>query len=414
MEQHQLSQLRNLVSLLKASNPFYREKLGEVEISPEMSLAELLLQIPFTTKNELIADQAANPPWGTNLTFPQVAYSRFHQTSATTGQPMRWLDTPVSWGEMLNCWREVYRACGVSGGDTVFFAFSFGPFLGFWTAFEAANQLGALTIPGGSLSSKARVELILTSQATALCCTPTYAIRLGEVAREADLDLSASCLKAIIVAGEPGGSVPEIRSRIEELWPGATVYDHHGMTEMGPVSYPCPANPMTLHVLSRYYIAEILPPEGDGTTLPEGQGELILTNLFRHGSPLLRYRTGDLVDLTVGAACSCGTHNASLKGGILSRVDDMVTIRGVNIYPAALERVVREFPEIREFQVRVTRVRDMDELSVHIEIAEEGEGNTAKALQNRLQDHFNLRIPVKIAADLPRFEMKAKRWIKES
>ncbi|HQV34613.1 MAG TPA: phenylacetate--CoA ligase family protein, partial [Calditrichia bacterium] len=99
IEQHQLSQLRNLVSLLKASNPFYREKLGEVEISPEMSLAELLLQIPFTTKNELIADQAANPPWGTNLTFPQVAYSRFHQTSATTGQPMRWLDTPVSWGE---------------------------------------------------------------------------------------------------------------------------------------------------------------------------------------------------------------------------------------------------------------------------------------------------------------------------
>src|SRR5262249_8709349 len=159
------------------------------------------------------------------------------------------------------------------------FAFSFGPFLGFWTAFEAGCQIGALCIPAGGMSSETRLGLIDALEPTVVCCTPTYALRLAEVASEKRTrsDLSKSSVRALIVAGEPGANIPSTRTRIESAW-GARVFDHHGLTEVGPISFECRESPGSLHVNECEYICEVLEPDSDAP-VPDGQrGELIVTN----------------------------------------------------------------------------------------------------------------------------------------
>lgn len=421
IEAAQLEQLRSLLTEIFPGNAFYTRKLESVGITFDVaSLEDFSARFPFTKKDELVADQLANPPFGTNLTYPLTSYTRFHQTSGTTGTPLRWLDTPESWDCIVDYWAEVFRTADVMADDRVCFAFSFGPFLGFWLAFESAERLGCLCLPTGSLSSAARLKVIMDNAATVLCCTPTYAIRLGEVAAETGIDLRRSNLRRIIVAGEPGGSIPATRARIEQLWPGARVFDHHGLTEVGPVTYECPAQPGVLHVIEAGYYPEIIDPKSEQPTPADEPGELVLTTLGRIASPLLRYRTGDLVKRGTRSAergtepCACGTHNLALQGGILGRVDDMLIVRGVNVYPSAVEEIIRSVDGIAEYQVSVTARSALTELGLIIEPTPDCPD--AKALPDKLASAFetalSLRVPVKLAApgSLPRFEMKAKRW----
>ncbi len=234
----QLEQLRELLRIVRPANAFYETKLAAAGIDASIeSLEDFTARCPFTTKDELAADQAAHPPYGTNPSFPLEQYNRIHQTSGTTGKPLRWLDTPESWQSMLESWQAVYHAAGVSPTDRALFAFSFGPFIGFWMAYEAAAQMGCLCFPGGGLTSTTRLRILLENEVTILCCTPTYALRLAEVAAQEGMDLSSARLKTIVVAGEPGGSIPATRERIEAAWPQAKVFDHHGMTEVGPVTH---------------------------------------------------------------------------------------------------------------------------------------------------------------------------------
>ena len=419
----QLAQLRSLVTELFPANSFYTRKLEQVGITFDVaSLEDFSARFPFTTKQELVANQLAHPPYGTNLTYPLASYTRFHQTSGTMGTPLRWLDTPESWDWLVENWTQVFRAAGGRAGDRVCFAFSFGPFIGFWLAFESATRLGCLCIPTGGMSSIARVQAILDNAATVICCTPTYALRLGEVAAEAGFDLGRSRVRRIIVAGEPGGSIPATRARIEHLWPGARVCDHHGMTEVGPVTYECPAQPGVLHVIESGFYAEIIEPNSGKPVQPGETGELVLTPLGRVASPLLRYRTGDLVQLVPRHSspvtpCACGSHELALVGGILGRVDDMIIVRGVNVYPSAVEAVIRSVGGVAEFQARVTARGPLMELALTIEPESScADASTLVAkLERAFESAFSLHLPVTLAAlgALPRFEMKAKRWVRE-
>jgi len=415
IESSQLEQLRSLVAELIPANKFYTRKLQDAGVGFDVaSLEDFSTRFPFTTKLEIVADQTATPPFGTNLTYPLNRYTRFHQTSGTSGTPLRWLDTPESWDWMIENWTEIFCAAGVTASDRVFFAFSFGPFIGFWLAFESAARLGCLCLPGGGMSSEARVRAIFDNAASVLCCTPTYAIRLGEVAALANRNPGVSRVKTIIVAGEPGGSVPATRKRIEELWPGARVFDHHGMTEVGPVTYECPAQPGVLHVIESAYYAEVIDPTS-GT--PAQTGELVLTTLGRTGSPLLRYRTGDLVKCGVRSAeCGCGRSELALAGGIFGRVDDMVIVRGVNVYPSAVEEIMRSFKDAAEYCVHVEQRQSLVELRVELEPSDIcRDANKLQAqVQEALETAFNLRVPVELVppGSLPRFEMKARRWVK--
>jgi phenylacetate-CoA ligase len=437
----QWQKLRALLTAIAGHNAFYTEKLRglDIEIDGEIGgrnprpggegLKWFCSSVPFTYKRELIADQSAHPPFGSNLTFPLTHYTRFSQTNGTTGQPLRWLDTPESWDWMCENWMQVFRAGGVTGNDRIFFAFSFGPFLGFWVAFDAAARMGAIAIPGGGMRSAARLRTILDCGATVLCCTPTYAIRLAETAAEEGIDLSGSKIRRVIVAGEPGGSIRATEARIEELWRGARVVDHHGMTEVGPVSYGCPVRERVLHVIESSYIAEVIDPV---TGEPARRGELVLTNLGRTGSPLIRYRTGDIVDLGVergadlgnGGQCECGTFDMALEGGILARTDDMVVVRGVNLYPSAIEEILRSCRGVAEYRVEIRTDRALSELSIYVEPSgvapsviepnSDDDAGLVHRLELALRNALGLRVPVVAVAkgSLPRFEMKAQRWVR--
>ena len=406
---HQWRKLRGIVMHLATADGFYGRRFREqgIRVTSLNRIEDYVQQVPFTTKADLLQDRLEHPPFGTNLTRPFEQYTRFCQTSGTsTGQPMAWLDTLESWEAMLACWRRVFQGAGLQRGrDRVFFAFSFGPFLGFWTAFEAAAR-DYIVLPGGGLSSQARLEMMARYGATTLCCTPTYALRLGEMIGDASgVERLALRVNKIIVAGEPGGSIPEVRARIESLW-DARVYDHHGMTEVGPVSYEMQGFPRDLAVIEEAYLSEVIDP-ATGLEVPEGgHGELVLTTLDRNACPLLRYRTGDWVRKRERGG------RLILEGGVLSRVDDMVVVRGVNLYPSAIEAVVRQFPEVVEFMVEQKKVEAMDEVEVLVETAPTASKTLVKRLESKLRDTFSLRIPVHLAepGSLPRHEFKAKRW----
>lgn len=395
----QLTSLNHLLAAILPANRFYAKKLGE--IPPFKTLADFSATVPFTTKDELAADHEAHPPYGTTHSFPLETYHRYHQTSGTRGKPLIWLDDSNNWSWILDNWEWVWRGAGVESGETAFFPFSFGPFLGFWAGFEAATRMGVRAVPGGGLSSEDRLHLLKRSQSRVLCCTPTYALRLAEVGLKIGLPVASLGVRTIVVCGEPGGSIPEVRRAIESTWQ-ARVFDHHGMTEIGPVSVSSMDEPDLLLLRHSSYFCEVIDPE---TTAPVemGQtGELVLTTLGRHGSPLIRYRTGDLVK-----PIPHGKHFA-LDGGVLSRCDDMVVIRGINIHPSAIDAIVRSFPEIGEYQVEIDQRPSLPELSLKIEATEE----TAADLAHKLRSTFSLRIPVSVASpgSLPTFEVKAKRW----
>ncbi len=415
IRRHQLTVLQELLKeLARQKNPFYLPRLKAAGLTAGAeSLEHFVAAMPFTLKAELVEDQRLHPPYGSNLTYELDRYVRIHQTSGTSGSPLRWLDTREGWAFVTGNWQRVFRAAGVESGDRVFFPFSFGPFLGFWAAFDAAAELGCLVLPGGGLTSNGRLQVLEDNRATVVCCTPTYAIRLGEIAQSAGLKVDS--VHTVIVAGEPGGSIPGVRQRISDLWAGARVLDHHGMTEIGPVSYPNVAVPGLLHIIENSYLAEVLDPESL-EPVPDGQpGELVLTTLGRVGSPLLRYRTGDLVCVCKRPTAELGTSDMALEGGILSRVDDMVVVRGVNLYPGAIEKVVRRFPEISEYRVELRTRRSMLEARIEIELeasCSTGSDEMCNTLADALQTAFQLRIPVGSVepGSLPRFELKAKRW----
>lgn len=400
-----LSALNELVAAILPENRFYARKLGEV--GPFASLEEFRTAVPFTTKDELAADHEAHPPYGTTLTYPLERYNRYHQTSGTRGRPLAWLDDPAGWEWVLRSWQWVWEGAGARSGDSAFFPFSFGPFIGFWAAFDAAVAMGIRSIPGGGLSSENRLRLMERHRPTHLACTPTYALHLAEVGRRQGIEVGSLGLRALVVCGEPGGSIPEVRTRIESSWQ-ARVVDHHGMTEVGPVTVSDSTDPNLLRILHSSYFAEVIEPES-GVPVASGEvGELVLTTLGRHGSPLLRYRTGDLV-APVAVPGEDPAHFA-LKGGIIGRADDMVVVRGVNVYPSAIEAVVRSVDGVGEYEVVVDERRAMPEISLRVEPS--GEHSPAEELERRLRDVFSMRIPVAAvgSGSLPVFEVKAKRW----
>ena len=405
-----LPRLRRLLAEVLESNPFYGPRLRAAGVRSPGDVASMAdyRRLPFTTKEELSLDQARHPPYGTNLTWPLERYVRLHQTSGTTGRRLRWLDTQADWDWFTGCWMEVYRGAGVRASDRIFFAFSFAPFIGFWTAFDAAVRMGAMAIPGGGMSSVQRLEALAANDATVLVCTPTYALHLAGVARDQGLDPAATAVRTTIHAGEPGASLPATRARIEQAW-GARCFDHAGATEVGAWGFECEQQD-GLHLNEDEFLCEILEP---GTDRPAREGELVVTNLGRTGSPVIRYRTGDRVRWHESESCPCGRNWRRLDGGVIGRLDDALLVRGVNLYPGAIENVVRRFPEVEEFAVHVRRPGDLDELEIEVEVNAGGRGAAEVVEGLTAAAHQELAVRPRVSAvdpgRLPRFELKARR-----
>jgi phenylacetate-CoA ligase len=406
---HQWRRFRAVAAEALAGNEFLRRKWGAAGVAAAGDLGSWddFARLPFTRKAEFVEDQDARPPFGTNLTYPPERYVRVHQTSGTTGAPIRWLETQESWDWWARCWGFVLHAAGVTPADRVFVPFSFGLFVGFWAGFEGARALGALAIPGGGQDSATRLAWMETLGATVLLCTPSYALHLVEVARERGMDLGKLPVRATVHAGEPGASIPAVRARIEAAW-GARTYDHAGMTEMGAYGYEC-AQQDGLHVNESEFIAEVIDP---ATGAAAAEGELVLTNLGRVGSPAVRYRTGDRVRLD-DRPCPCGRTFVRLAGGVLGRLDDMLIVRGVNVFPSAIEEIVRRFPSVEEFQIEVSRREELDEIRVLLDAPD---GVAPPAVQEALRRGLGIRVEVTAVAprSLPRFELKARRVVRRA
>jgi len=259
------------------------------------------------------------------------------------------------------------------------------------------------------------------SRATVLVCTPTYALRLAEVARAQGVSTRDLDVRLTLHAGEPGASVPNVRRRIEQAW-GARAVDHAGATEVGAWGVRGP-DQEDMTVLENDFIAEVLEIGGDAPVSPGADGtlhgELVLTNLGRIGSPVLRYRTGDVVRLARPEhrtgdddAATAGVGFAILRGGVLSRVDGMIVVRGINVYPSAIENLVREIPEIVEFRAVVHRGGEMARLRLEIEVSGDSGADVARALTALLHRRLHLTTEVEPVAvgSLPRYELKARRF----
>jgi phenylacetate-CoA ligase len=412
IEAEQLRRLRRMLEEILPDNEFYRRKFADADVGQLTSL-EQIESLPFTTKSELVADQSQHPPFGTVLTFSRERYVRMHRTSGTTGKPLYWLDTDESWNWWAECWKLIFEAAGVGAADRIFFAFSFGPFIGFWAGWEGARKIGALAISGGAQSTAQRLQAIIEHGATVLVSTPTYALHLASEARKAGIDLAKdSQIRTTVHAGEPGASIPSTKKMIEESW-GAKCYDHAGATEVGALAFECQSQPGGVHVNEAEFIIEVIDPESGRRAALGTQGEMVVTNLGRIGSPVIRYRTGDLVQPS-DEPCACGRSFLLLKGGVLGRADDMVIIRGVNVFPSAVEDVLREFSEIEEFRVEVFDRGAMREIRLVVEpISTECPG-LADRVARRMRERIGLRPQVDLVepGTLPRFELKARRFIR--
>ncbi len=399
--EYQCQRLNQMLSKILPHNRFYAEKLSHLTL-PLPSLQQLAT-LPYTFKDELLTG-GGDVDLPANLTYPEHQYVRYHRTSGTSGRPLAVLDTAEDWIWWSDTWQYVLDAAEISPDDRALLAFSFGPFIGFWSAFDALINRGVMTIPAGSMSSLARLQLIRTSKANVLFCTPSYALHLVEVAKENQIDVADLGLQRIIVAGEPGGSIPAIRHRIETNW-NARLIDHCGASEIGPWGFNA-ADGEGLIINEAEFIAEFRSLETNQAAKEGELSELVLTTLGRLGSPVIRYRTGDLVRPFVN-------HNYDstfvfLKGGVLGRADDMMIVRGVNIFPSSIEQIIHSFPEVAEFRMIAFKKGELDSLRIEVEDRLGQPERIAKELLVRL----NLKVEVTAVplGSLPRYEMKGQRF----
>jgi phenylacetate-CoA ligase len=420
IEALQVRKLRNLVEWTDAQVPWQSKRLRDAGVTGDsINSLDDIRRLPLMTREKWMKGQLEDPPFGPILAADRDLAIRYHTTSGTTGAtPIRVLDGTKDWEWIAEMWCYGLWGFGVRPTDTVFVAFGYSTFIGFWGLHYACEKMGCLTLPGGAMTTDQRVKQIHDMGATVVCSTPTYALRMAQEAKSLGIDLASGPVKRLILSGEPAGSIPATKKLIEEQW-GAKAGDTAGMTELGTIMiFECAQQPGGTHIIEDNYIEDVLDPES-GEPLPYGQmGERVVTSFGRGFIPVLRYRTRDFVVKVPGSNCSCGRTFDIYDGGIRGRVDDMKLVRGTNVYPRAVEAIVREFSEIDEFQIHLyTEEGIRDEIEILVEIPAAGDADRVLAeLGKKLAEaHENLRFGVRKAEDgsLPRFELKAKRLVDE-
>ena len=421
LEALQVHKLEKLLEWTDSQVPWHAKRLRDAGVTVD-SITSLddLRRIPFTTREEWMEAQLEEPPYGPILAAPREAAVRYHMTSGTTGRtPIRVLDGAKDWEWIAEMWCYGFWGFGIRPRDTVFFAFSYGTFVGFWGAHYACEKIGCLVLPGGNMATDARVKQIMDMEATVVCSTPTYALRMAQEAEALGIDLASGPVERLILSGEPAGSITATKKLIEKQW-GAKAGDTAGMTELGTIMmFECEHQPGGAHIIEDHYIEEVIDPFTEEPVGYGEKGERVVTSFGRGFIPVIRYRTRDFVVKVPGSNCGCGRTFDIYDGGIQGRVDDMKLVRGTNVYPRAVEAIVREFPEIDEFQIHLYTAEGIrDEIEVLVEIPHDDvqEEVLLKRLGRELAEaHEGLRFGVnKVAVEtLPRFELKAKRVLDE-
>ena len=395
-------------------SPFYRRKFDAAGVNLERirGIADLK-HLPFTTKDELKENQAAAPPWGDVLAVPLAEVLRVHLTSATTGRPLAFLDTAEDWRGFYRSYARSLHAFGVRKHDMVMAAFSYGPWIGYWSGFYAAQDLGCLVFPVGGLSTDQRIEALLNYPITVLGCTPSYALFLAEQAAKKGIDLAKSAkIRITWHTGEPGASIPATKAKIEAAF-GSQAFDLPGLTEIAAWGFECDARAGLTHVHEDYCYPEVLDDE-DRPVAPGERGELVFTSLYRKAMPLIRYRTRDVVELAA-RPCPCGRTLLAFEGGVLARLDDMKKVRGIIVYPRRIEELVRPHADVDEFQIVFRRHEGLDDILVRIDPSPALSLAERDGLRVRVADDLRIGLGLRASVEitdpgaLPRWDHKAKR-----
>jgi phenylacetate-CoA ligase len=413
IQEAQFTRLKRLLEAACKENPFYKKKYAEHGVSAEdIRSLDDIVKLPYLYKKEIQEDQRKNPPFGTNLAGDLSRYVRYHQTTGTTGAPVRWLDTKETWRWRGRCAAMALCGPGITEKDIVFFPFAFGPHVAYWGIWEGVYEIGALAIAGGGWTTVQRLKSIIENRATVVACTPTYAIRMAEEAKENGIDLRESSVRITFHAGEPGALIPSVRDKIIDAW-GAKPYDYPGMTEVGAYGIHCTAQDTSIHVNEGEFIFELIDPNTGNPVKDEGVGEMVLTNLGRTSSPSIRFRTGDIVKVK-RSRCSCGRTFLSLDGGIIGRVDGMICLKGMNIFPSQMEEVVgRRLVIGEEYQIVCYTKKGMGELKVVCELLSDRPDDVLTNIQQDLLDSMEIRINVERVprGTLERSDYKSKKFI---
>jgi phenylacetate-CoA ligase len=420
LEALQLQKLRYQCQWAAARSPWYRKRFASSGFDPERleSLTDLR-RLPPLTRDEWMESQFEHPPYGEIPTIGADGAIRVHTTSGTTGRgPLRAIDSRKDWAWIAEMWAYAVWGCGVRPTDTSYIAFGYGSFIGFWGLHYAMEKVGILNVPGGAQTTEARVRQIIDFGATVVASTPTYALRLAQEAAVLGIDLRSSAVQRLILSGEPAGSIPQTKSFIEDQW-GAKAFDTAGMTEIGTIMvFECSEQPGGTHIIEDHLIEEVLDPDTLEPVAYGDRGERVVTSFGRGSIPLLRYRSGDLVCRVPASRCSCGRGFDIYEGGIQGRVDDMKLVRGTNVYPRAIEAIVREFPDVDEFQTVITQEGIRDEITLRVELKPDAAVDSWDGLSGDLHQRLshaheglNFRIERAAEGELPRFELKAKRTI---
>ncbi|WP_366554193.1 phenylacetate--CoA ligase family protein [Aquibaculum sediminis] len=419
IEAHQLERLQAQVARLATDSPFYARRFREIGFAPgDLRSLDDLRKLPVTRKQDYLQGLETAPPWGELLAVDPAEVVRVHFSSGTTSQP-----TPACWtAHDLDRWTDLYArylyAQGLRRTDVFQCLFSYAWFVGGLGATAAATAVGATVIPGGSGDSKRQVESIFRFGTTAVIGTPSFLAHLVEVATEMGHDLRQSPVRMLCLGGEPGASIPATRARLEEAW-GAKTFDCYGSLESQPIGWDTAAQSGPT-LAEDFIYAEILDPE-TMEPVPDGErGVLVVSHLDKQAGPLLRWWTGDIVVRDSRPAPDGRTH-ARLPGGVLSRADDMLIVRGVNVFPTAIEDVIRSHPGATgEYRIIVDdSLKDpatgfLTGLKLTVEAQPDAPQDFGAHLAARIRDHLTVRAAVEVveAGSLPRAVHKAKRLLR--
>lgn len=414
----QLRRFRRQLVHVYEHSPFYRDKLDAAGIHPdEIETLADVRRIPTTTKAELRDAQSGDPfPYGSLLAADLHEVTEYHQTSGTTGTPVRQADSWADWEWWSDCWATVLWAQGIRPDDRVFFPFSYNVFIAFWAGHSACERIGAEVVPGGNLSSAQRVRTMADLECTCFMSTPTYALRLAEVAEQEGLNPKAMPIERVVCAGEPGASVPGTKQRLEEAW-NATVFDHAGATEVGAWGFTCEEATSVMHYNEGQFLVEVLGE--DGEPVDDGErGELVITPLNRRAQPYIRFELNDIVLYRDHDACDCGRTFGIAEGGVRGRSDDLTKVNGTLLSPIAVEDTVRQADVVgEEFEIHIDphpEKAGLDLMTVRVE-RRPGDDRSTEDIRERIQNELKValgmscRVEVLPHETLDRAELKADR-----
>ncbi len=413
LEGIQERKLRALVYYVYEYSPFYRQKFKQHGIHPwDISGLKDLNKLPFTSKKDL----RDNYPFGL-FTVPLSQVVRFHASSGTTGKPTVVGYTQRDIDVWVECLCRGLTSCGVTNEDIVQVSYGYGLFTGGLGFHYAVERLGATVIPTSAGNTQRQIELMKDLHTTVIACTPSYMLYMIEVARKMEVDIREDTrLRMGIFGAEPWSE--ETRKRIEEK-AGIEAYDVYGTSELGgPLFTECQEK-NGIHIWADHYLIEVVDPK-TGEQVGEGEkGELVVTTLTKEALPLIRWRTGDIT-IMESEKCACGrTHPRIMR--ILGRTDDMIIVRGVNVFPSQIEHVLMQVPEVGEhYLIILERKEGLDEMTVQVELSDKAKiERTAdileleRRLEERLKEILNVRAKIRVVnpGTLQRFEGKAKRVI---